>query len=527
MLHLCTMRSSLLFFVLLAITITACRKEPVSWNADWVVPLAQGELDIGDFVKEDYLSADDNGLLYLSVQRSFNEFNLDSVLSVLDTVIHSQFQLDVPFSQFTVPAGFSLFDITEAEELELSPIQMRKLKIKSGKLNYSVKNYFTAPLEVSYQIPSVLISAVPYGLETAIAARSGSVAGSSSGTADLSGAEFDLRGPGLNAYNVIQSVFNVVVAPEAGDGVTVFAADSIVVDLEFEDVVIDYALGYFGKHTITETRTLPIDAFSSIGIDALQFEMATLAFDLKNYTGIDLSLKIDDIRAVRGSQQVSLSAQPLLPAIQLARGFDYGSGVVPTGFDAEINPLNSQILPFLSLLPEQIEMDYTLKVNPLGDISGGNDFFYLDKSIEANLDMQVPLCFAAKGLVLRDTLSVTKKPGVNVSGDVIIRATNAFPFQAILTGRIVSPAGQTLHTFATSGAISSGSFNAQNNETTPVFSEHLVHLGEAANFLLPENRIEIELRFDTWNYPEIVKLIADAYISLNIIGDLSAAIEVN
>jgi hypothetical protein len=513
-------------FLLLLILAAGCRKEPVTWRTDILAPIAKGRLDISAFVNEDALQTDADGLLYLSFKESLDNLNVDSLLNVLDTTINNVFTLGLPPGSITVPAGFGLFNINQQQDLAIEPIKMKYLRIKSGRLNYSVKNYFTAPISATYSIPSVTVNGSAFSISDQMAARVGPTPGSYSGVQDLAGAEFDLRGQNLNAHNIIRTVFNVAVASNAPEGTQINTADSVVIKLEFKDVVIEYARGFFGTHVVEDELTLPLDFMDKLDLDEVGFAGAFLSFDIKNYLGADIKLKINGIQAARDNQIVALNAQTLQSPILLPRAFDYGTWVQPSEFSTEITPDNSQILPFLGILPKQLKMNYRLDFNPLGDISGGHDFYYSENVIRADLEANLPLCLSGKGLLLRDTLDIATDFEYDVTGHLILKATNSFPFSALVSGSIVNNEGVSLHNFDSSGSIASGIFDQVSGNTSPMASSILISLGNASEHVKAGNRIALNFRFDTWNHPEIVKIKSDNYIDVTIIGDLNAKVEI-
>jgi hypothetical protein len=44
-----------------------------------------------------------------------------------------------------------------------------------------------------------------------------------------------------------------------------------------------------------------------------------------------------------------------------------------------------------------------MMINPLGNISGSNDFLFTDKSLQLKLNAEIPLVFSASSIIIGDT----------------------------------------------------------------------------------------------------------------------------
>jgi hypothetical protein len=100
-------------------------------------------------------------------------------------------------------------------------------------------------------------------------------------------------------------------------------------------------------------------------------------------------------------------------------------------------------LIFMGNLPNNISFQGNLKLNPFGNVSDGNDFFYENQLTEAKLIVDVPLRIAASELTLRDTLSVEIATDVARASSLTLDIQNAFPMEwklnlSTLSGVIVA-----------------------------------------------------------------------------------------
>src|SRR5690606_23922246 len=127
-----------------------------------------------------------------------------------------------------------------------------------------------------------------------------------------------------------------------------------------------------------------------------------------------------------------------LQNINLTRAFHQPNQSPPyraVGLVKKINSSNSNVTDFLSNFPNQIGYSAQIEVNPLGNISGGNDFIYRGSGIDLSVDIVVPLSFDAKNLVLQDTAEYTLSPDAfydNINGGFFkLVATNTYPFSVV------------------------------------------------------------------------------------------------
>jgi len=69
------------------------------------------------------------------------------------------------------------------------------------------------------------------------------------------------------------------------------------------------------------------------------------------------------------------------------------------------------------------------QLNPLGNISGGNDFIYADKSIEGIIHLEIPLNVSINNLVIQSNSSFNFDTENKIKGgNMIISVDNLFPF---------------------------------------------------------------------------------------------------
>jgi hypothetical protein len=74
--------------------------------------------------------------------------------------------------------------------------------------------------------------------------------------------------------------------------------DSVVVELSFENAIIDYALGYFGQHEYSLDESITFFDGNTIPEGLLMLERASMHMRLENFIGVDARLRFTDISSI-------------------------------------------------------------------------------------------------------------------------------------------------------------------------------------------------------------------------------------
>ena len=81
----------------------------------------------------------------------------------------------------------------------------------------------------------------------------------------------------------------------------------------------------------------------------------------------------------------------------------------------------------IEIMPDSISYNIRAELNPLGNISSGNDFMYFDRTIKANIYVEIPLKLNASNLVFEDITDFSFSEEV-IGGALNIYIENMFPF---------------------------------------------------------------------------------------------------
>jgi hypothetical protein len=213
--------------------------------------------------------------------------------------------------------------------------------------------------------------------------------------------------------------------------------------------------------------------------------------------------------------------------LNLDRAVDLGTTFAAAENSYTLNTTNSNIDLFIENLPDAIAYDMDVETNPLGDVSNGNDFFYHESTLTADLDVDIPLRLIASGLALSRKTTVdldgTLENHAFQYGTLHLFAENGFPFSAQVALEIVGTDDTVLATLSPGGTIASGQTGSDGLVTSSTTTQldfavdkaqlDLFYPGSAAG---PEGaRLRIGVVFDTADQTQHVQLRSDYTIRVS------------
>ncbi len=520
-------RNTFLMPLLLAIILFACRKESTRWDVDLLVPLAKGKLGISSLLPDSLLSTDQYGIVHLKYEKDLINIDLDTLAEIPDTIVHKMLSPGLGGGSFNVPSGFEVATDDQETYYDLGSVQIKQVKVQSGQLRYVLKNYMNANLDFIYELPGVSLNGIQVMIEESTSPGTASNPDVKTSVIDLSDYTIDFTGDGDPGYNTFLSSISAITSPEIVGGATINGNDSITVDLIFENVVLSYARGYFGQATNESYNEDEISVFQNLSAALFEVEAVSLDIQIVNTVGIDAIFQIETFggRSANGLEVV-LASPGLNDPIYLARATDYWGNVEAGGsFNLHLDENNSNLPEFIGLLPKQIFSNIRSEINPLGNISQGNDFIYTNQPVNANVSFDLPLCFKANALTLRDTLEIEDAwDEESIEGILKLRAVNAFPFSASITLKIIDDNGDLVASFASNKLINSGILNADYSINS-VESVIDIELQQGnLNAISPDHLWLIEVVFDTYG-DDFVKIKEEYFIDLRILADMNYKVE--
>ena len=518
--------------------LAGCQKEAekAQWDVDIAVPLIRTTLTIGDLIGDTLISADGQGNVSIIYSARLFELGLDTLMAVPDTSFTELYPSGVilDFLPFPLIPGFDFPTATDPIHFDLDEFELRELKVRSGQLDIRITNSLTTSILGHLGLPRATLNGQP--LETDLI-----VPGGSPGTPSiltrvtlLDGYVFDLRGPGFNQVNTLDMDLGLQTDP-TGPWDTMRVDDILESVISYNDIVPQYARGYFGQRDIdVDADTSELNVFDGMS-GLLDIDEVTAVLKIRNGIGVDARAEIGHIRSVNRStgNVIDLTHAITSSPLNLDRAIDLGNSFQAATNAYTLNTSNSNIDAFIENLPDAIAYDMDVETNPLGDVSNGNDFFYHESTLIADLDVDIPLRLIANNLALSRKTTVeldgTLEHHAFQYGTLHFFATNRFPFSAQVTLEMVTTDNVLLATLVPGGTIASGQvgFNGLVSSATTTQLDFTVSK-EQLDLFYPGSaggpdgaRLRIGVVFNTADQSQHLQLRSDYTI------DISASLEGN
>lgn len=406
--------NSTLFFLFLLLLIAAeygCRREfgQPSWQVDAYAPIIKTDLSIRELVQDSVVTAQSPGdLLRLRYNQNLFTLSLDTLFQLPDTVNSQSFS--IPVGPINFAPGQTLQADTTTTFYSLNGVQLLEAEFQSGQFVLEIISNIEEALVVTYAIPSSEKDGTPFSFSRTVPAGTFSNPQVLRDTFDLSGYEVNLQGKQLNSYNTITALYSVAVDPN-GNQVAISSGDYVTVNTSFVDATPYVARGYFENQAIAVERQEALaDFFSIFKSGSLALKDPSIQFSIENEIGIDLTanqVTISGLNTLTGNE-VPLKTS-LLDRINVSRAIRSSTTppIKSTRVEVSLNEENANLNEFVSNFPDRIYYEANLEVNPLGNISGYNDFIYYNTGLKLRLSVDIPLQFSASQLVISDTVDFT------------------------------------------------------------------------------------------------------------------------
>ncbi len=502
--------------LILTISLASCiREEATTWNINAAGPIAHGRLSLGDMVADSLLSLAETGLWHLIISENLTDLNLDSIVSIPDTTIKQSLLVPLIGGPFSIPPNSSIIGIDEENSLNVSQASLKEVHVKGGMLEYTVRNYINGYLTCTYELPGVTKNGEMAVLVANTEPGSSSNPDISFGVLDLSGYEMDLTGESGNEINTLLSHIIVKTSADAPVNAEIFGMDSVSIELKIVDPQISYARGYFGQHQYSLDQTVDFGDALNLPQGILNLSEISVDFEVENFVGADAQIQFNQLLAVNTYSALSnsLNSPDLLSQINVTRATQIGDQIFPTYQHIAISESNSNVDVFIETLPNQVQIDADITINPLGNISDNNDFIYTDKTLNAWMNIDVPLCIGMSGLALSREIELTGDSiDLVANGELFLHLTNGFPFSAEINLVLRNEDSEWISNLIDSTTM-----------TTGLTTDGFLVLPQTSVFTIPvtqfvidnlnaPNRLFLEITFDTPEAVEFIKLTEDNFI---------------
>lgn len=425
------------FLVLVFALLLGCRKEPISWDVETLFPILHTQLNLQKAIPEENLGIINGNELQLQYQGNLIKLKLDSSLTIPDTSVADTF--NIPIGSITLYPGQTFLEDSNFTRYDFGNSQLTRLNINSGFMEIEISSELEAPSVLEYSLPTMSKNGIPFLLTEKVPASVNGVATIIKKSFDLTGYEISLTGLNNDDYNVLASKYRAYI-DSSSVPVIVTSGQEFIATNSLLQINPSYIRGSFGSETSDlKEENEPIDLFSNIIAGQIEIESSSMVFELENEMGAEITIKVNEIKGINSVNQTEVILKSPLSnsTINLNRATETNgifSTPYPTTNTTILNSSNSNISEFISNLPNEIGYDFEVDLNPLGNVSNGNDFLYGNTGVAINLDASIPLNFKANGLTFIDTsdfsIDSTSQNETRkiIGGSMNIYTSNWFPF---------------------------------------------------------------------------------------------------
>jgi len=458
--------TSILFIILLAFSCS--KKEPTTWDVGLKTPLINTSLTLQNLSQNNIFESDASGNMFLNIEVDFPFIPDDSLINLNDLLFEDSVRTPI---NLTIPPGSQFFNIAKDVTFNAGDARITYLYLSGGIATISASSTVNQPVIFDYYVEqSSNANGAQLG-ENNFLLQAGSVNSPSNYTKmiPLGGYGINLTGPNGNSYNQTKVVLNAKTSPDGGVASVAGNQTLFKTQIVFNNIEPYYVKGYFGSREINIAPTTNNINFLNNLSGQLQLQDAQLSLQIINTIGADFQFRIDEVVGIKTqtSQEVALVGLPINQTVQMNRAQEIPSSFsdqyTPFIKNFDLNSSNSNIISFIENLPNAIRIKGKAVLNPLGNISSGNDFYFNDKKGLVKLKIRIPLKLKANELMLNDTIEFKPIDEVNLSrfkgGYLSVLAKNNFPFDLNLNISLMDEQKNILVNIPASQAIAAGISN--------------------------------------------------------------------
>lgn len=513
------------FFTLLV----SCRKtiEKPNWDVDLLAPLVNTTLNINQLLPDSVLQTNPDTSLKLVYSTDIFEMDVDSLFKIPDTTITEIYS--VPLSMVAGP-GDSFYSNNEERPLNVSNgVELNFAIIESGFIEIEVYNEISEKILITYKILSATKNGDTLSVTELIDAGTPTQQGYLKKRVDISGYHLNLTGINGNKTNklVTQAVATV---DTNGSTVNINSGLKIKYVNTMIDIIPYFVKGYFGSQSYHfGPETTDFSVFNNIIGGTLDLENVDVNITMENGIGVDARLLINQFQTLntKTNTSTSLTHSIINNPINLNRAQLTNSvpEVSYTFYNSLLSTSNSNIDNLIEIFPDKLKYEIDLLINPLGNISGSNDFVYKKHPLKTKLNIEFPLSLVANNLTVVDTSDFNfskNSTGNIIDGTLFVYADNGYPFDAELSLDLLDGSNNIIKKLPVVNQISSALVDANLRVVQRKKSVLSIPISQSdTETLYRARKSVITVTFNTVSQPQFIKIYDDYTIDIKVIGDFS------
>ncbi|MCD4735320.1 MAG: hypothetical protein K8R53_04715 [Bacteroidales bacterium] len=519
------------FFFLILMTlglIFSCQKERPhpSWDVEMLIPLVSDTVTVSDLINDTlYIENPDHSLSFIFDQHLY-DISVDTLVMLPDTIFYWNFNIPLPV---TLDPGQVVFDFNYDHPLEVDyGVKFEWAHMHSGDIEIEVVNQAPGAIVVEYGINSALdLNNEPFFISGIVQPDE-----AKSERYDFSGYKVDFRGENYDTVNTMYSYIGISISPDEPAPVQVTPEDTFLIKVTFEDIVLEYAKGYFGHNTFSfGPETKEFNLFEDFEIGSFSIEDAKINLIIENYYGVDGLFRITDFIARNGNTgtSVPLQGDMLDSALFIERATQIGNGqhvILPTSNSFDFS--NTNFIDMMEIMPDEFEYAVEVETNIFLDSISKNDFFYLDEPIRVSAEMIIDQGIRVEDLLLEKVIEWTNRDidFDNIKkGQLAFVVRNGFPFSLNINLFLENKQGLVLDTLLYNDFIQSALLDENQKVTEPVESRIYLELTDPLEYSIKHaDSVRYDLRINSAG-TEYIKVYKDYNLQLKINGDFKLNIQ--
>lgn len=502
--------------------------DETSWDVGLLAPVLKTSLTLDNLVEDSILQSDNEGALRVVYEKNLEELFLDTLLTIPDTTI----QNEIKGIGFPIQPGQLIPSINQTTKYDLRGAELTKALARSGYVTVRMRNKLTEKVFFNYDIPSATLNGQPFHFEGVLPAAPPGGEAVIDTLFNVTGYTFDLRGPDGDSYNKLETSVSGQLDSNGEAVNPAFGETFLIVENGFMSVVPEYVRGYFGQQSINiGPDTAEIAFMKKFVSGELGLDSVTLSLDFSNGIGVDARAKLNEFVAynTRNSSQISLNHSLVGTAVNISRSietYQQSYNVTPSAKSFVVDNSNSNLKEIFESLPDAFRYSVDFELNPLGNISTGNDFYYHDYQFQAKLKLEAPLSLYSNNLTLVDTLDFNGSDNTASkriqSGNFKLIADNSYPLEAKVQLMLLDENGGLLDSLVTQNTISAPALDNEFKSIGSAKSNIILPLSTTqADALYDTRRVKIKVSFTTPVGNQLVKIYNHYKMDIKLIGDFN------
>jgi hypothetical protein len=300
------------------------------------------------------------------------------------------------------------------------------------------------------------------------------------------------------------------------------------VQAEFKDVKIDYARGYFGNLSISDTTDYLLEPLANLTAGTLDLPWSDIQIEVINGLKVGAKATIALVKNTNyNGNTVSLSAPQIGTPVFLDPATGSWSTLVNSTEVLSFDQNNSNVEQYLENLGKKHTLGYKIELNPWGNVSGGWNEIFPNSRLKVRIKAQMPLAVGADGLTLRDTFDFNVSQNQNAthieSGELVLNVVNSIPLSADAVLFLMDDAGNVIHTVTGTSPV----LSAKYGQGDPL--DNLQKMSSEVSFALTSamildldliKKIAVQVKLDTPNpqsgFNEMMNIPAGAFMSVKL-----------